>query len=173
MDVLRCNRFDFRGLRKNILTLESSIICCILKNSLSKSRFWKFWPGGGGGQSPLPPSSYDPVMTFTETSYKTSVAAVKHNSFNKVSTLFQNMKNMFCFSKALFIALGLVYKSQSQILFLQELHLIQQGFSAVMGGNTTKYAVTFPEDKRLFRIKSNLNLCLPNLNLCLPNLNLT
>ena len=34
--------------------------------------------------------------------YKTNAAVLKHNSSNKVSTLFQNMKNMFCFSKAVY-----------------------------------------------------------------------
>ena len=44
-----------------------------------------------------------------------SVTVLKHNSSHKV-TLFQNIKNMFRFSKTLFIALGPVIKLQSQIL---------------------------------------------------------
>ena len=51
-------------------------------------------------------------MIFTEPRYKTSVAVLKHLSSDKVSTLFQNMENMFCSSMALFIALGHVSKSQ-------------------------------------------------------------
>ena len=48
-----------------------------------------------------------------ETQHNVSVAVLKHNSSDKVLILFQNVKNMLCFNKALFIALGPVSKSQS------------------------------------------------------------
>ena len=59
-------------------------------------------------------------MISTETRYKTIAAVSKHNSYDKISVLFQNMKNMFCYRKVLFIALGPVSKSQSlnRLLFI-------------------------------------------------------